>query len=647
MTGRPRMYVPGALTSGEMGHLGQRKKDALRRASKAQEMRRKGYSHREIMNELNISERTAARYCTIDLDASVKQMLEQDGEKEIGLSEVTPPGIKLKEDIDIIGFSEDKAHLNFKLNPMQALILKAFYGLEMTDEELAIMRKLQDEKKTTWEEGAKYRELVVVAGMKGGKTIMSSVIACYEEYEVYRVGDASKRWGFPKDEKIFIINVATSSTQAEDTIYAQTVNRIHNSPFYNLRRYSEKGDTVWFKDSGVRVRCGHSNSASIVGKLAKLVLFDELARFKFIGGKNSADAVYTSLTRSVEPFGEEGKIVSISSPLYDKDKIMSLFGLSGKIPNMLGFKLATWEMNPQLPKKHFKFEFDKDPESAARDFGADPSKGTEDYYRMPARIDDMFEKCKSYEDPVDEDGKFKEWFKGNPEFDYYMHGDPAARNDAFGIGLAHRLGKRFILDLCYRFETKIGEIDVLEVRNFMLEILRRGFAIKRVTFDTWGAVVVWQALQAKGLDPQNLYVLKGEHDELKNTIYQGTLEGHFPEIVKDEAKGLILKGGMKVDHRYGGSKDVIDAAAAVISGCAMEETMEVAAGGKEPDEEFGRRGGEMNRNVGIMGQRRGGFGSMTGRRIGHERRMEGNQPEDKGNGEEGKATVRGDETEGR
>ncbi len=614
MTGRPRMYVPGALSAGDLTHMGRRRKEALRRAAMAQALRRKGYSYREIMNELNVSERTAAHYCTIDLDASVKQMLEQDGEREVGLIDVTPPTIELKENIDIIEFSEDKSHLNFKLNPMQALILKAFYGLEMTDEEQAIMRKLQNEKKTTWEEGASYRELVVVAGMKGGKTIMSSVIACYEEYEVYRVGDAPKHWGFPKGEKIFIINVATSSTQAEDTIFSQTVSRIKNSPFYNLRPYSDKGDTIWMKDSGVRIRCGHSNSASIVGKLAKLVLFDELARFQDRGGKNSADAVYTSLTRSVEPFGEEGKIVSISSPLYDKDKIMSLFGLSEKIPNMLGFKLATWEMNPKLPRKHFIFEFKKDPESAARDFGADPSKGTESYYRMPARIDDMFEKCKAYEDPVNEDGTLKEWFKGNPEFDYYLHGDPAARNDAFGIGLAHRLGKRYILDLSYRFESSLDEIDVLEVRNFLLEILRRGFGIKKVTFDTWGAVVVWQALKAKGLEPENLYVLKAEHDELKNAIYQGTLEGHFPEQLRDEGKGLILKAGMKVDHRYGGSKDMVDAAAAVIAGCAMEETMEIAAGGKEPEEEVGRRGEERSRNVGIMGQRRGGFGRMTGRR---------------------------------
>jgi len=55
-----------------------------------------------------------------------------------------------------------------------------------------------------------------------------------------------------------------------------------------------------------------------------------------------------------------------------------------------------------------------------------------------------------------------------------------------------------------------------------------------------------------------------------------------------------------------------DAVAAVVSGCAIEETMEIATGGKETEEEI--RGHSMNRNIGIMGQRRGGFGSISGGR---------------------------------
>ena len=560
-------------------------KAALRRAARAQALQKKGYTIREIMAELGKSERTICYYLKVNLNASIMRGLEEDEERRDGRADLIPPPIEIKEGINAVSFCEDPTYLNFKLNPMQALILKAFYSLELTGEELKILEDLVERGKTTWRPEGKYRELVVVAGMKGGKTTLASVIACYEEFSLYRLGDPLKAYGFPKGEQIYIINVATSGEQAEDTIYAKTVARIRSSPFYDLRPYEEVGKTVKFKDNGVRIRCGHSNSASIVGKIAKLVLYDELARFKDKGGKNSAEEVYTGLSRSVEPFGEDGKIVSISSPIWEKDKIMSLYGLSAEIPNMLGFKLATWEMNQRLPKVRFQWEFKKNPEAAQRDFGADPSKPKEAYYRVPSRVEAMYEKCKDHSSPIDSKGRLKDDFRPNPEFDYYLHGDPAARNDAFGLSLAHRLGNRVIMDLAHAFEATEGEIDVEEIKNIILELIKRGFKIKKATFDTWGAVVVWQALRAKGIKPENLYVLKEQHDELKLAIYDDYLEGHFPKKLKDEIKELILLRGLKVDHRSGGSKDLVDAAAAVTFHCMQEETVEVASGHKDPESE--------------------------------------------------------------
>jgi len=577
-----------------VGDPSPRQKTALRKAAQAQAFRKKGYTIREIMSELGRSKRMVEYYLRVDLNASMMQAIEEIRKET--KQDLAPPPIEIKEGINAVSFCEDPAYLNFKLNPMQALILKAFYSLELTDEELAILEDLAKRGTTTWNPEEKYRELVVVAGMKGGKTILAAVIACYEEFSLYRLGDPGKAYGFAEGEKIFIINVATSGDQAEDTIYAKTLARIQNSPFYDLRPYEEIGKTINFKDNGVRIRCGHSNSASIVGKTSKLVLFDELARFKDRGGKNSAEAVYTALTRSVEPFGQDGKIVSISSPIWEKDKIMSLYGLSSEIPNMLGFKLATWEMNPRLPKISFRWEFKKNPEAAQRDFGADPSKPKEAYYRVPVRVETMYEKCKGYASPIDSMGRLRDDFKPNPEFDYYLHGDPAARNDAFGFSLAHRLGDRVIIDLAHAFEAVTGEIDVNAIKNIILELIKRGFKIKKATFDTWGVVVVWQALKAKNIEPENLYVLKEQHDELKMAIYDDYLKGHFPGKLKDEIKALILLKGMKVDHPSGGSKDMVDAVAAVTWHCMQEETVEVASGGKDPEAEemsagrfFGRR----------------------------------------------------------
>ncbi len=495
--------------------------------------------------------------------------------------------------LSIIEFCENPLYLNFPLLKMQRLILKAFFSLPLTKKEKKDLEELVAAGKSTWKKGEKYRELVVVAGMKGGKTTLVSVIACYVAYLLLCLADEEnpwEKWGFPPGTEVYIINVATSAEQAEDTIYAQTLARIKNSPFFNELGYKDVNKTISFGETGIKIRCGHSNSASIVGKLCALVELDEASRMKDKGGKSSGEEVYRGLGRSIEPFGQDGRIVSISSPMWDGDIIMRLYRHSAEIPNMLGFKLATWEMNPRISQESLKWEFKKDPEGALRDFGADPSKPKEAYYRVPLHVEEIFEKCKTYTSPINSDGRLRDDFKGKEEFDYYLHGDPAARNDAFGLALGHRLGDRVIIDLAHAFEAKEREIDVEEVKNIILELIKRGFRIKKATFDTWGVVVVWQALKAKGIKLENLWVRKEQHDELKQAIYDDYLEGHFPKKLKDEIKALVLLKGMKVDHPSGGSKDMADAVAAVTFHCMQEEPVEVASAGKDPEpEEFGVR----------------------------------------------------------
>jgi len=504
--------------------------------------------------------------------------------------------------LNIIEFCENPLYLNFPLLKMQRLILKAFFSLRLTKKEEEGLEEMVAAGKSTWKKGQKYRELVIVAGMKGGKTTLVSVIACYVAYLLLCLMDQEnpwEKWGFPPGTEVYIINVATSAEQAEDTIYAQTLARIKNSPFFNKIGYKDVNKTISFGETGIKIRCGHSNSASIVGKLCALVELDEASRMRDKGGKSSGEEVYRGLGRSIEPFGQDGRIVSISSPMWEGDIIMRLYRHSAEIPNMLGFKLATWEMNPRISQESLKWEFKKDPDGVQRDFGADPSKPKEGYYRMPSKIEEVFERAKTdgIEPAINSEGELRADFKPDPDGDYYLHGDPAARNDAFGLALGHRPGKdKVVLDLVYAFEAGEGEIDVEEVKNVILELVRRGFRIKKATFDTWGAVVVWQALKAKSITVENLWVLKEQHDALKQVIYQGNLEGQFPAKLRDELRQLVLEKGSKVDHPSGGSKDMADAVAAVTFHCMQEEPVEVASAGKDPEPEerpagrfFGRR----------------------------------------------------------
>jgi len=253
------------------------------------------------------------------------------------------------------------------------------------------------------------------------------------------MGDPAKHYGFLPGKEVFILNVAVNADQAQMTIFAEIKARVQNSHYYKIHRPIDSTESQYTFSNNVVIRSGHSNSSSLVGKTAKVVDFDELARFIDKGGKYSADRVYYSLIRSVEPFKDDGKIVDISSPLFQEDMICRLYNSSKQIDNMLGFWLPTWEMNPNLPfdSPNLQSELKKNPEAFNRDFGAQPSSGSEAYYKVPDRIDDCILRS-TKESPVDSQGRLKPWFKGKPEMLYCMHADPSVRNDAYGLAMGHR-----------------------------------------------------------------------------------------------------------------------------------------------------------------------------------------------------------------
>lgn len=67
-----------------------------------------------------------------------------------------------------------------------------------------------------------------------------------------------------------------------------------------------------------------------------------------------------------------GYAFNISSPSSARDKIMELVTQAQHSKKLLGFKRATWEMNPEITKDDLSEEFRKDPQAAERDYGCNP-----------------------------------------------------------------------------------------------------------------------------------------------------------------------------------------------------------------------------------------------------------------------------------
>ncbi len=117
---------------------------------------------------------------------------------------------------------------------------------------------------------------------------------------------------------------------------------------------------------------------------------DEIGRFDNSQGnskvKMNAGGVYEALQRSLRTVRSAarrvfergldnavpGYFLNISSPSNYRDKISSLVRESVGSRKLLGYQLATWEMNPDVTREDLDDEFRRDPQGALCDYGAQP-----------------------------------------------------------------------------------------------------------------------------------------------------------------------------------------------------------------------------------------------------------------------------------
>jgi hypothetical protein len=424
---------------------------------------------------------------------------------------------------------------------------------------------------------------VLICGMRSGKTTTASIITCYEAFKMISRGTPCKYYGLPAGTEIFIINVATSDRQAKDTVFAHVKARIANSPWFQEQKYIEHYNEYIFptRDGKVILRSEHSNSASLAGKTIICVSFDELSRFKDTGGNSSAAMVYDTLSRSVKTFGKDGRKVIITSPMYVKDYAMELYNQFKGKPGWYCKRWPTWEMNPNITFEMLEDEFDKDPETAWRDWGAIPSAAIETFFKEGYKLDNCISRAKNptYEGT---DGRWRinpDW-RGLPGVKYFAAGDPAVKNDSFGLAVGHLDPNKDIpiVDIIHEFKPfknvdEIKEIDAKEVADFIFDLTTRCELDIFVT-DIWNYPETLQSIREKGVEIIQNHVTVKEYTSFKESAYSGKLEFVNYEKLLEELKSVELIRGQKIDHPKTGSKDVADAVVNLVWHLKPENTLE-------------------------------------------------------------------------
>ena len=259
----------------------------------------------------------------------------------------------------------------------------------------------------------RYTQGVVVWGQRSGKSSSAASIASYTLHRYLKypmLAELAPRM-MQKSTQLTGIFCSLTFKKAVDVLWIPFRNIILTSEWFNnyfelLEDYKRKTGIKLLINSTTKLAIGNKNmlcfptgprASTLRGNTSFMCYLDELGLFPMpkkeedddVNRQASPDEAYTSLfnslvtvTSTADALVEKGYysvppsfILSVSSPVSSRDKVMRLLKDAEKDPSIFTSHLPSWEVNPGLwrNKGMIASAFIKDPEKAMRDYGAQPS----------------------------------------------------------------------------------------------------------------------------------------------------------------------------------------------------------------------------------------------------------------------------------
>lgn len=283
-------------------------------------------------------------------------------------------------------------------------------------------------------------------------------------------------------------------------------------------------------------------------------------------------------------------------------------------PNFKKFERVAVEGTDELVPEIYVEDYKEDSAMAKAKYECKPSKASNPFFRNEFLVRSAFTQADrqpievnyyrsgdSWEVRYD----FAEDFKPIKGAQYCMHGDLAVSGDRAGIAMAHVVRKEEFesqvqlengefttlremrpivkVDFVFSFAADKGanppmEIQIRWARELAYELKKRGFRIKRFTFDGFESRDSMQILDKSGIESKKVSTDRSNEPwrNLMDVMYDGRLIAKHRDLLVDELLGLTVLPNGKVDHPRMGSKDEADAMACAVFG-AVEQ------GGRESD----------------------------------------------------------------
>jgi hypothetical protein len=379
--------------------------------------------------------------------------------------------------MDIITFAVDVLNLSFAERPAQEVLLRSLYGLPLSNEQLVIYRQITTNE-TEFEAGIEKVEADWCIGARGGKSTLAAIIALYES--ICR-GHIWRKY-LNEGEVGYAIITATRQAQAEAVIQAACTRLLENSKAKFMIEDSLQASLLL--KNKLCIASFPCNSTAARGLPIFLLIFDEIAHYRTEGPK--ADETIHSSLRPRQAQFERAKCLKISTPAAKQGLFWTEFDEGFQVPGRLTVKAPTRVMNPLVSQMFIDKEYLRDPDNAAREFGAEFAETVEGFF---ASCQDRLAACFQFaEDICHQAGRT------------YIAGidqSGLSGQDRFAFSICHREqsnGDKVVQDCVRVWDTREADVALIEIAR-----LCAVYHTKSVYGDQYAAGWVSDALSKKGL----------------------------------------------------------------------------------------------------------------------------------------------------
>lgn len=422
--------------------------------------------------------------------------------------------------------------------------LAALYGLGLDESALETFRACTGRSTPPPEA---FREAWVIAGRRGGKTLIAAVLA------VYVAAFRNFRQHLAPGEQAVVMLLAADRKQAR-VAFRYVRGFVREIPMLRAMVENETAERIEFTNGSV-VEIHTSNFKSVRGYSAAAVIADEVAFWPADEASASSDVETINALRPALANLPGSLLIGISSPYARRGVLWQQhrahFGKDDS--RVLVWKAPTRRMNPGIDERIIDEAYEADPAAASAEYGAEFRSDVESFVAREA-VESCVIPGRHELPPV-------------PGVSYVAHMDPSGGGaDSFTLAIGHREQGRTVIDCLRERKPPFRPQDVVE--EYAAELKRYG--CRRVTGDRYAAEWCASAVRAAGILYHHCEKPRSDlYRELLPVLNAGEVELlDHPKLIA-QICGLERRAGRggrdSIDHAPNSHDDLANVVAGIVA----------------------------------------------------------------------------------